>query len=167
MKREEWESGNVSPGDRCQYEICGNFCHNHSPLCPSQHIRWQQRRFSLLRQFSKLASHEIPVLWWSAQQQLDGLFGQNWRKPFHTSREDGCKDKGGDVVVRMVSINPPSDYNYNTALGAQRTCHMFCFFELQLPINKETRNLHESEISTSLTSGFNQIAHCKYSNIVI
>ena len=117
---------------RCQMKFVGIFVSNHSGPPPSQHIRWQQRRSSLAPVFQiKWASDSCTMVMCAAATRW--IMGQNWRKPFHSSREGDCKDKGDDEV-RMASIT----IKYNTALGAQRTCHRFCLFEQLLLIDKET-----------------------------
>ena len=114
----------------CQNEICGNFC------LQSQWLASVTAHPLTTASFKPGASfpNQIPVLFVLCAAATRWMMGQNWRKPFHTSREGGCKDKGDDVV-RMASIT----INHNTALGAQRTCHRFCLFELLLLlIYKET-----------------------------
>ena len=115
---------------RCQNEICGNFCLQSQWLAS---VTAHPLTTASLKPGASFPN-QIPVLFVLCAAATRWMMGQNWRKPFHTSREGGCKDKGDDVV-RMASIT----INHNTALGAQRTCHRFCLFELLLlPIYKET-----------------------------
>ena len=116
---------------QCQNEICGNFCLQSQWLAS---VTAHPLTTASLKPGARFPN-QIRVLFVLCAAATRWMMGQNWRKPFHTSREGGCKDKGDDVV-RMASIT----INYNTALGAQRTCHRFCLFELLLLllIYKET-----------------------------
>ena len=122
---------------QCQNEICGNCCLQSQWLAS---VTAHPLTTASLKPGARFPN-QIRVLFVLCAAATRWMMGQNWRKPFHTSREGGCKDKGGDVV-RMASIT----INHNTALGAQRTCHRFCLFELQLLL------LIYKETSTSVTT---------------
>ena len=88
------------------------------------------------RQFSKLTSDLCTINY--GDMRCDEM--DDWAKlkkafPYVTGR--WLQRQRGDVA-RMALINPPRHYNYDTALGAQRTCHRFCLFEQLLLIDKET-----------------------------
>ena len=120
------------PADRCQYKICGNFRLQSLSSATAAHPLTISELKPAVSFPNQLA---MRLVYYGGDMRSNWINGAKQKKvfPYVTGRwlqrqRGWCSKDGIDQPIPHC----------NTTLGAQRTCHWFCLFELQLRINKET-----------------------------